>query len=96
MTPAGVGCAPEAINSCHKFILLRNGNSRYYFPYFYKSWSMQIYNHSRVVDIFDARVEPESARGVTELVHAVVQAMRVMLVFRILLACVLSRPVHSG
>ena len=51
---------------------------------------------SRVVDILDAGVEAESRGGVAEMVHAVVQVLRVVLVPRVLVTRVLRRTVHPG
>ena len=48
----------------------------------------------RVVDAFDARVEAETGGRVTELLHAIVEMLRMMFVLRILVTRVLSGTIH--
>ena len=49
----------------------------------------------RVVDVLDAGMEANALAGVPQLLHAVVQILRVELVLRVSVAGVQRRAVHS-
>ena len=50
--------------------------------------------YSRVVDRFDARVEGDAGGSVAQLLHPVVERLRVVLVLRVAVARLQRRSVH--